>query len=58
MILTLFMGHIKINRINLVFKISVSIGDNTNVMQKVDPDEQFKDTPEETGWLRLTWRIS
>ena len=52
------MGHIKINRINLVFKISVSIGDNTNVMQKVDPDEQFKDTPEETGWLRLTWRIS
>ena len=41
MILTLFMGHFKINRINLAFKISVSIGDNTNVMQTVDPDEQF-----------------
>ena len=35
------MGHIKINRINLAFKISVSIGDNTNVMQIVDPDKQF-----------------
>ena len=35
------MGHIKINGINLAFKISVSIGDNTNVMQTVDPDEQF-----------------
>ena len=41
MILTLFIGHIKINGINLAFKISVSIGDNTNVMQTVDPDEQF-----------------
>ena len=35
------MGHIKINRINLPFKIRVNIGDNTNVMQTVDPDEQF-----------------
>ena len=41
MILTLFMGHIKINRINLAFKICVSIGDNANVMQTVDLDEQF-----------------
>ena len=41
MILTLFMGNIKINRINLAFKLSLSIGDNTNVMQTVDPDEQF-----------------
>ena len=40
-ILTLFMGHIKINRINLAFKISVSIGDNTNVLQTVAPDKQF-----------------
>ena len=35
------MGHIKINGINLVIKISVSIGDITNVMQTVDPDEQL-----------------
>ena len=35
------MGPIKINRINLPFKISVSIGDNTNVMQAVAPNEQF-----------------
>ena len=41
MILTLFMGPIKINRIDLPFKISVSIGDNTNVMQTVAPNEQF-----------------
>ena len=43
MILTLFMEHtkIKINRINLAYKISVSISDNTNVMQTVDSDEQF-----------------
>ena len=45
MILTLFklwgIQCIKTNRINFVFKISVSIGDNTNVMQTVDPDEQF-----------------
>ena len=41
MILTLLMAHIKINRINLSFKINVSIGDNTNVIQTVDPDEQF-----------------
>ena len=41
MILTLLMGHIKIKRINLSFKITVSIGDNTNVIQTVDPDEQF-----------------
>ena len=45
MILTLFklwgIQCIKINRINVVFKISISIGDNTNVMQTVDPDEQF-----------------
>ena len=33
------MGNININRINLAFKLS--IGDNTNVMQTVDPDEQF-----------------
>ena len=41
MISTLFMGHIKINGINLVFKISESIGDITNVIQTVDPDEQL-----------------
>ena len=29
------MGHIKINGINLPFKLSVSIGNNTNVMQTV-----------------------
>ena len=29
------MGHIKINRRSLAFKLSVSIGDNTNVMQTV-----------------------
>ena len=38
MILTLFMGHIKINGINLVFKLSISLGDSTNVMQTVDTD--------------------
>ena len=41
MILTLFMGHIKINGIHLPFKINASMCDNTNVMQTVDPDEQF-----------------
>ena len=41
MILTLFMGHIKINRINLASKINASMGDNTNVMQTVKSDEQF-----------------
>ena len=35
------LNRVKINRKNLSFKISASIGDNTNVIQTVDPDEQF-----------------
>ena len=33
--------HITINRINLAFKTSASIGDNTNVMKTANPDEQL-----------------